>query len=102
MFTDVVLVPLQSIIVHRGDNRVTPRIGTPFQFTAGEAEKLLRDSPNAVRQTEDPPEVDEQMTEAHVEPLHRPEPRQSVRPSGVPAGRTPRRPVAASRDDGEV
>lgn len=102
MAADVVLVPLHAIVVHRGNSRVTPRIGVAFQFTAEEAESILRKTPYGVRRMEDPPEVDERLTAARVEPLPGVESARTVRPSGIPLTRPSRRPAAATRDDSEI
>lgn len=103
MSGDVVLIPLQTVPVRRGDNRVTPAIGKPFQFTAAEAESLLHRAPDSVRRIDDPPDVDEQMTAAKVEPIQRPavRPQTPIRPNGTPIRRGGRGPRAEA-DDGEV
>lgn len=96
--TDVVLIPLQAIVVHRGDRRITPRIGKPFQFTKDEANDLPE---TAYRHPEDPADPDEQFADARVEQIRRSTPRvtatKPVRPSG--ARQPARRPAD---NDGEV
>lgn len=44
----VVLVPVQTVVVHRDGKPVVPAIGQPFEFTSEEAEQIKKMSPGAV------------------------------------------------------
>lgn len=44
----VVLVPVQTVVVHRDGKSVTPPIGQPFEFTADEAAQIKAMNPGAV------------------------------------------------------
>jgi hypothetical protein len=93
------MMVIGGVVLGRGDERIEPPIGKPFDFTADEIDTLLKDSPPPIRALKDESEGNPEAGKSPV--AKKAEVTSPPKPS-VAAGNPLAKKAGKAEDDGEL